>query len=388
MEEILSSIRRIISEDETDAKKQQAEAPVDSGARAAAGASDVQDVAIAPPPAKSVEKAETAIDFQAAETGGQVAEKSAPEAPPAEFIAPDDADAYVEAPPSGEPQSDTKPEGLGAGFGAAFGAGFGGGPDDAPDVDAEEEVLDLTEMVASDGSVVKITPQGLSDGAPQEPATRQRNIRQAFLAPEQSVEQDQSVEEDSPALGSSFDQGARAEAEHDNERGDDAESGRVETDQQAEAKPGDVELAETDHGDEVTYSNADLNGTPAFMAATEAEDAAPESAASFDAPPASDDAFAELAGADEEDNEQAMSQNMPHDQAAPGQPAFASNGFQNTGADESSHAAPPMAGSNAGLDAMIQRMAEPMVRQWIEQNMPKMIEEIVREEVARRLTGG
>ena len=384
MEEILSSIRRIISEDETDSKKPQAEAPVD-GAPAAASATDGQDVAVAPPPPKPAEKAETTIDLKAAGSDGAVIEKTAPDGPSAAFAASGDTGAQNQAQPLGKPQSDARPEGFGAGFGAAF--------DDAAETEteAEEDVLDLTEMVASDGRVVKITPQGPSDGAPQEPAAAAGGLRQAFAAPDQSP--DQSVENDTAAFGASFGQAAQAEVERaeptEPAAPDHAEADQADTDQHAEDAAGDVEFADTDHGDEVTYSNADLNGTPAFMAANEAEDAEPESADSFGAPPASDDAFAELAGADEEDNEQAMSQNMPHDQAAPGQPAFASNGFQSSGgADESGHAAAPMAGSNAGLDAMIQRMAEPMVRQWIEQNMQQIIEEIVRDEVARRLTGG
>ncbi len=257
-----------------------------------------------------------------------------------------------------EPFSDNPASGF------AAGTGFGG----VPGHETEEEVLDLTEMVASDGRVVKITPQGPGDAAIADGAVSQYGLDHDY--------QDSATQFTGgpAAFGASFGQAAQAE---------------------------------TDGVDEVIYADADLNGTPAYMAASETGAAeyppanlpagqtrhAPQDAVNDlrSAEPAAD-AFADLAGTEEQGSDEAMTQN-PSDNNAGAQPAFGAGAFNGagTGTGTSTETGPGTVtgtGLDAGLDAMVEKMAEPMIRQWIDQNMSEMVKVIVRDEVARRLSGG
>lgn len=351
MEEILSSIRRIISEDEPDSKPPKAAEKSDvNGAGSFNGVPNGHDVTVAPPPADTDAPP---MRLQANVDAGNAAGEAGPAPLPNGFGAPTGNEALT----LDQPADSAAPEGFGTGFGAGFGTGFGGGFEDVADAAAEtdEEVLDLTEMVASDGRVVKITPQGPSesgtDPSLDDNAVTQNGLDNTYTDAEPAAQNSGS------AFGASFGQAAQAEV---------------------------------GAADEVSYAEADLNGTPAFMTAADTTTATAEEAEPFTAPAASADAFAELAGADEDENEQAMTQNATQEQAAPAQPGIGTDGFQNSGAttDDSRSAAAALSSGAAGLDAMVQKMAEPMVREWIEQNMQNVIEEIVREEVARRLSGG
>ena len=419
MEEILSSIRRIISEDDTGSPPNPpaaeaspamvtgavepngaamaspaagaAETPVSTGAStgapteveaeasiklepmAAANGAGEQAPSIQSPGAEGFPQPQPGIpepDFSQPEysqpgiSQPEVPEPAAPPAPEAAFapLSPPPTESVAESVAKLVSESVAEPLALNEPFsgnpasGFAAGTGFGG----VPGQETEEEVLDLTEMVASDGRVVKITPQGPGDAAFADGAVSQYGL-------------DHDYQDSSPqltggpaAFGASFGQAAQAE---------------------------------TDGVDEVSYAEADLNGTPAYMAATETGAAeyppanlpagqtgqAPQEAVN-DLQPAEPaaDAFADLAGTEEQGSDEAMTQN-PSDNNAGAQPAFGAGAFNGT---ETGTETGTGTGLDAGLDAMVQNMAEPMIRQWIDQNMSEMVKVIVRDEVARRLSGG
>jgi cell pole-organizing protein PopZ len=389
MEEILSSIRRIISEDDKESAQSPAPAeaaPLPANGFGAGDASVIAPEAEAPtigPDALEVPDAPEApapsILAQSTAPENPFPENPFPENPfngeagPAAMPAAEFQDPVtsIAAPPIAPPAA--PPAAPSAVFASSVPAdaeepltlseplteplnghginGFGA----APDAAEGEEVLDLTEMVASDGRVVKITPQGPSEAAYAEDTLSQNGFDQGY------DDNQAQLTNGSTTFGASFGQAAQVEV---------------------------------GSADEVSYAEADLNGTPAYMAAdNSAADYSPADPAAVNeeepiqevangfapAAPAAD-AFAELAGAEEQGSDETMTQN-PTDNGAGGQPAFGANAFP---------AADPTAdlGGGAGLDAMVQKMAEPMIRQWIEQNMPQMIEAIVRDEVARRLSGG
>ena len=385
MEEILSSIRRIISEDETESSPAQTQpdaAPAgfngDHGAMARNGETVSPAMAGQPdipaPAEEMLIKLEPKTALNGADHGenshvappfaaSQAHQESPAEAQPmhAEVAAPAaPATSFTPfSPPSKEstPEAMSEPLTLSQPFNGhsenGIDAGFGLPPEhEAQEAEPAEQVLDLTEMVASDGRVVKITPQGPSDDTQFNGSLTQNGFGHDYP---DSAEQ---LTGGSAAFGASFGQAAQVEA-------------------------GGV--------DEVSYADADLNGTPAYMAATDTGPAAYPQAAKMPEPagqtpqdadnhlqsePAAVDAFAELAGAEEQGGEKAMTQN-PTDDNPGAQAAFGAGAFNGAAA-----------GNGAGFDAMVQKMAEPMIRQWIEQNMPQMIEAIVRDEVARRLSGG
>jgi cell pole-organizing protein PopZ len=371
MEEILSSIRRIISEDDKDSPADHAHGAADPAPEpvpepvqtngavafpdqavvAANGAANGHNTNGATHPSVQPESS-VRINSNGGFGSGGFGE-AGPAAP-----------AHFESLASGHADTLTLDQPVDEDAASSYraGAGFEG----VPGHGATEEVLDLTEMVASDGRVVKITPQGLNDPALANGAVSQHGLDHEYPVSEEPLTGG------AAAFGASFGQAAQAEVQG---------------------------------VDEVSYSDADLDGTPAYMAAadtaavqdspadtlTEYADQDPPEGRNHSQPAEpSADAFAELAGTEKQGSDEAMTQNSQQTQENGTQPAFGENAFR--GNVDKGAAAAGAAGAasatGAGLDAMVQQMAEPMIRQWIEQNMPQMIEQIVRDEVARRLSGG
>lgn len=372
MEEILSSIRRIISEDDKDSPTAQAHGTPEPAAEPVPEPAQ-RNGAVAYPE-QAVVAANGAINGH--DTNGAThlpvqPEESLKIAPNGAFgggqmgEAGPAAPAHVEAFASGHADTLTldQPANEVAAPSYRAGAGFEG----VPGHGAAEEVLDLTEMVASDGRVVKITPQGLNDPALANGAVSQHGLDHEYPGSEGHLTNS------ADAFGASFGQAAQAE---------------------------------TQGFDEVSYTDADLDGTPAYMAAADTgavqnsaadtpadtmpeytDQDPPEAQNDFQPAEPSADAFAELAGTEEQGSDEAMTQNSQPTQENGIQPAFGDNAFRGN-VDQGAAAAGAANVAGAGMDAMVQQMAEPMIRQWIEQNMPQMIEQIVRDEVARRLSGG
>lgn len=497
MEEILASIRKIISEDDAGDKPASAQEADAKGLKGPEGDSGQVggSVSGAPeaPAEEDLHRRPTVRLAEQTEAGYQNGNVQ-PAASGFEGVPQPGQQAAAE-PREGEPRQ-----------GAASGHLEAPAPENRHRADTEaDQALDLTEMVAEDGRVVKIQPQGVQS-APREAAqphgdeTRQPAQRgdasfQQVAPPHQVAppQQADAGQEETPlTLETPADEPAHqtqeapavpeaqvtpeapvtaeaVEAEdtpplhpdtQEPETADEAPSSfatafgmAAQGGHESIETPSD-ENAETAEGDHpaVSYSDADLEGTPAFLTAPPPGQSADEQApaeevepeidfAAFDQPeekaePQPGDAFAELAGAGEaaadpepepeiepepepepvpvpeEATAEMSSAGLPdtdpephatHEErpaellqaaAAKPEPEISESDMSSEMSNEhvSGGSATSLingAGSgNAGLEAIVSKVAEPMIREWIEANMPRLVEDIVQKEVSRRLTGG
>ena len=308
----------------------------------------------------------------------------------------------------------------------------------ANDSGSDEPTLDLTEMVAEDGSVVKIQPQGIGQEPPA--AAEVASEAEADPEPQEPEYQDEILDLDAPVVESAQPEpSTQNSAEEEDPSSFGTAFGLAARDGEDSVRTPDVgvesqfeDAGSSDHP-AVSYQDADLDGSPAYLTATPpADDQAADEpqepveplapTRNEDPPLSPGDAFAELAGGADENPDPHSEFDAPPDfqeetastESNDPHPA-AETAWQDRDSDPDPEPEPAptqidqteetemtdqqtvgnaaslingAGGSGDGLEAMVAKVAEPMVRDWIEQNLSRMIEDIVKEEVSRRLTGG